>query len=248
MKFVLASLCISIALFQVAHATTTCYFPEGTIGGTEALNYCTSGYSYGGVAQTKTYCTVTEAMSGMSCDNGASGTASSVGLACATDKGLFTGGTFCTLVKVFIKATFTGITNAEFLANKPATQALVATALGAVCSSGGNVTCVASDIEFRVTNVTRRATTTQLIKFQTSKTQSAAAFKKLADYFSSAAGLTAIQGINAVMKKVTLITITSGGVNENGVGTLYTGAASSMFHFSFLATAMSVAAMVYSKL
>merc|ERR1712166_521279 len=247
MKFVFASLCISIALFQVAHATTKCYFPQGTKGGNDAQGFCTSGYGYG-EADYKAYCTVAEAMESTQCDGGASGTASSVGLTCATNATMFTGGTFCTKVQVFIKATFTGITDAEFLANNPATQALVATAVGAVCSNGGNVTCVAGDIKFGVTNVTRRASTTQLIRITTSQTQSAAAFKKLADYFSSAAGLTALQGINAVMKKITLITITSGGTNVNGVETLFAGGASSMIHFSFLASAMSVVAMVYSKL
>merc|ERR1740130_1658789 len=178
MKFVFASLCISIALFQVASATT-CTLPQGTYGGTTALGDCTSDY-WSSPHEPPRYCTVAQVPK-LYCLSGASGTPSTVGLACPADKALFTGGTFCTLVQVYVKATFTGITKTEMADNALALKTVIATK---------------------------------------------------------------VQAINAVMKKVTLITVLTGHILVNGVPS----SASSMFHFSFLATAMSVVAMVYSKL
>jgi len=244
MKFVFASLCISIALFQVASATT-CTLQQGTYGGTSALGYCTSDY-WSSPHEPPRYCTVAQVPK-LYCLSGASGTPSAVGLACPADKGPFTGGTFCTLVQVYVKATFTGITKKEFASNAPALRTAIATNLnvaGKLCGSGGNRTCVAGDISVQETNATRRADTTQFIYFATSQTSSGTALNLLVDYMSSATALTKVQAINAVMKKVTLITVLTGHILVNGVPS----SASSVFHFSFLATAMSVVAMVYSKL
>merc|ERR1740130_2150189 len=238
MKFVFASLCISIALFQVASATT-CTFPQGTYGGTAALGWC--DMSYWSPHKPPSYCTLAQVPK-VYCNTavGASGTPSAVGLACPTDKGLFTGGTFCTLVQVYVKATFTGITKKEFASNALSLRTAIATNInlaGKLCGSGGNRTCTYGDITVKETNATRRADTTQFIYFATSQTSSGTALNLLVDYMSSATALTKVQAINAVMKKVTLITVLTGHILVNGVPS----SASSMFHFSFLATAMSVA-------
>merc|ERR1712166_1020533 len=170
MKFVFASLCISIALFQVASATT-CTLPQGTYGGTTALGDCTSDY-WSSPHEPPRYCTVAQVPK-LYCLSGASGTPSTVGLACPADKALFTGGTFCTLVQVYVKATFTGITETELGSNAAALKTVIATNInlgGKLCGSGGNRTCVAGDIGIKAANATRRADPTVFIWFATSHT------------------------------------------------------------------------------
>merc|ERR1712166_269077 len=241
MKFVLASLCISIALLQVAHATTTCSLPDGTYFNSAALGYCQSD------AETPTnnkYCKVTDVTS-LSCQSGASGTPAVANLACATDKGIFTGATFCTFVQVGIVAKFTGVTSAKMTQGKGLLSTLLATQLKKVCGKTGDRQCTAADISSDI--VTRRADTTIKIRVTTSTASAPTALAVLYT-IDDAASLTTIKALAAGATKpftdVTLITITAGGTRVNGV----LSSASSVFHFSFLATAMSVAAMVYSKL
>merc|ERR1740130_2107891 len=229
MKFVLASLCISIALFQVAHATTTtCRLPQGTKQ-TTPVHCETNPSNISGSA----FCTVAQVTS----------------LACATDKGIFTGATFCTLVQARIHVKMTGLAAAKWTdTNKNLFKAWYATKLGAVCGVLGDTQCVASNIDAEVK--TRRADTTLKFDVTTSAAKAGtvlAAMNTIAD----AASLTAIKALATTdaptvfpFSLVTLITVTVSSVFVNGVAS----SASSMFHFSFLATAMSVAAMVYSKL
>merc|ERR1711935_302355 len=241
MKFVLASLCISIALLQVAHATTTCSLPDGTYFNSQVLGFCVSD------ADTPTnnkYCTVADVTS-LTCNTGASGTPAVANLACATDKGKFTGATFCTFVQVGITAKFTGVTSTKMTQGAGLLSTLLATQLKKICGSTGDRQCTANDIKADV--VTRRADTTIRIRVATSTASAPTALASLYT-IDNAASLTAIKALaNGDFKPftdVTLITITKGGTRVNGV----LSSASSVFHFSFLATAMSVAAMVYSKL
>merc|ERR1712166_963051 len=230
MKFVLASLCISIALFQVAHATTTtCRLPQGTKQ-TTPVHCQTNPSNISGSA----FCTVAQVTS-MVCQTGATGTPSITSLACATDKGIFTGATFCTLVQARIHVKMTGLAAAKWTdTNKNLFKAWYATKLGAVCGVLGDTQCVASNIDAEVK--TRRADTT--LKFDVT-TSAAKAGTVLAAMNTTADAPTVFP-----FSLVTLITVTVSSVFVNGVAS----SASSMFHFSFLATAMSVAAMVYSKL
>jgi len=240
MKFVLASLCISIALLQVAHATTTCSLPDGTYFNSAVLGFCVSD------ADTPTdnkYCTVADVTS-LKCKTGASGTPAVANLACATDKGKFTGATFCTFVQVGITAKFTGVTSAKMTQGKGLLSALLATNLKKVCGKTGDRQCTSFDVDADI--VTRRADTTIRIRVTTSTASAPTALATLYT-IDNAASLTAIKALGVGAKPftdVTLITITKGGTRVNGV----LSSASSVFHFSFLATAMSVAAMVYSKL
>merc|ERR1711935_80868 len=244
MKFVLASLCISIALFQVAHATTTtCRLPQGTKQ-TTPVHCQTNPSNISGSA----FCTVAQVTS-MVCQTGATGTPSITGLACATDKGIFTGATFCTLVQAGIHVKMTGLAAAKWTdTNKDLFKVWYATKLGAVCGVLGDTQCVNNDIEADVK--TRRADTTLKLAITTSAAKAGTVLAAM-NTITDAASLTAIKALATTaaptvfpFSLVTLITVTSSSVFVNGVAS----SASSMFHFSFLATAMSVAAMVYSKL
>merc|ERR1740130_808612 len=239
MKFVLASLCISIALFQVAHATTTtCRLPQGTKQTTPV--FCATNPSN---TSGSAFCTVAQVTS-MVCQTGATGTPSITSLACATDKGIFTGATFCTLVQARIHVKMTGLAAAKWTdTNKDLFKVWYATKLGVVCGVLGDTQCLASNIDGDVK--VRRADTT--LEFAVTTSAALAAMNTIAD----AASLTAIKALATTdaptvfpFSLVTLITVTVSSVFVNGVAS----SASSMFHFSFLATAMSVAAMVYSKL
>jgi len=240
MKFVLASLCISIALLQVAHATTTCSLPDGTYFNS-AVSTCES---YADTPTNNKYCEAADVTS-LKCRSGASGTPAVANLACATDKGKFTGATFCTFVQVGITAKFTGVTSTKMTQGAGLLSTLLATQLKEICGSTGDRQCTANDIKADV--VTRRADTTIRIRVATSTASAPTALASLYT-IDNAASLTAIKALaNGDFKPftdVTLITITKGGTRVNGV----LSSASSVFHFSFLATAMSVAAMVYSKL
>merc|ERR1711957_340354 len=245
MKFVLASLCISIALFQVAHATTTCSLPYGTkkvvdLDVADDPNCETDPMT----PASSSFCKVTDVTS-MVCRTGASGTPAIAGLACATDKTVFTGATFCTLVEAGIEAKFTGLTDANARIGEDELRDFVATALKKVCGSAGDILCTAAMIKSDM--VTRRADTTLRIKVATSAASADTALATL-NTIADAASLTTIKAITegaaTPFADVTLITVTKSEITVNGV----MSSASSMFQFSFLATAMSVAAMVYSKL
>jgi len=248
MKFVLASLCISIALFQVAHATTTCSLPYGTkkvVAVADDPNCETDPMT---PADTS-FCKVTDVTS-MVCRTGASGTPAIAGLACATDKTVFTGATFCTLVEAGIEAKFTGLAadKLDEAAEKLLLAEYIAELTKKVCGVTGDIQCIAGDITTAV--VTRRADTSVKISLATSAASADTALASLKT-IADAASLTAIKALATEeapevlpFADVTLITVTKSVILVNGV----MSSASSMFQFSFLATAMSVAAMVYSKL
>merc|ERR1712166_51785 len=239
MKFVLASLLISIALFQVAHATTTCSLPVGT-------------YFTGKGCKTDidtpadtVLCSVAEVTS-LTCESGASGTPVLTGLACGTDKGVFTGATFCTKIQVGITAKFTGLTSDNAKTGESVLNALLAKELKKVCGSKGATQCSGVDVVSKIT--VRRADTTIGFLVTTSEASAPTALASL-NTINSAANLKLIQaltvGTKTPFKDVTLISVLTSFARLNGVNL---SSASSMFHFSFLATAMSVAAMMYSKL
>merc|ERR1712166_904578 len=250
MKFVLASLCISIALFQVAHATTTCSLPYGTkkvvdLDVADDPNCETDPMT----PASSSFCKVTDVTS-MVCRTGASGTPAIAGLACATDKTVFTGATFCTLVEAGIEAKFTGLAadKLDEAAEKLLLAEYIAELTKKVCGVTGDIQCIAGDITTAV--VTRRADTSVKITLATSAVSADTALASLKT-IADAASLTAIKALATEeapevlpFADVTLITVTKSVILVNGV----MNSASSMFQFSFLATAMSVAAMVYSKL
>merc|ERR1712166_857744 len=249
MKFVLASLCISIALFQVAHATTTCSLPYGTQKVVDPAVADDPNCETDPMTPADTsFCKVTDVTS-MVCRTGASGTPAIAGLACATDKTVFTGATFCTLVEAGIEAKFTGLAADKL---EPDGKVLLAEYIAEltkkVCGVTGDIQCIAGDITTAV--VTRRADTSVKITLATSAASADTALASLKT-IADAASLTAIKALATEeapevlpFADVTLITVTKSVILVNGV----MSSASSMFQFSFLATAMSVAAMVYSKL
>merc|ERR1712166_1628442 len=144
MKFVLASLCISIALFQVAHATTTtCRLPQGTMKTAAVANQCETNPS---TPATSAFCKVTDVTS-MVCQTGATGTPSITGLTCATDKGVFTGATFCTLVQAGINVKMTGLAAAKWTEGRDLLRTYLATKLKKVCGVLGDTQCVQGDID-----------------------------------------------------------------------------------------------------
>merc|ERR1712166_1721583 len=251
MKFVLASLCISIALFQVAHATTTCSLPYGTQKVVDPAVADDPNCETDPMTPADTsFCKVTDVTS-MVCRTGASGTPAIAGLACATDKTVFTGATFCTLVEAGIEAKFTGLAADkldEGVVGKVLLAEYIAELTKKVCGVTGDIQCIAGDITTAV--VTRRADTSVKITLATSAASADTALASLKT-IADAASLTAIKALATEeapevlpFADVTLITVTKSVILVNGV----MNSASSMFQFSFLATAMSVAAMVYSKL
>merc|ERR1712166_1054821 len=211
---------------------------------TAVANQCETNPS---TPATSAFCKVTDVTS-MVCQTGATGTPSITGLTCATDKGVFTGATFCTLVQAGINVKMTGLAAAKWTdTSKDLFKVWYATKLGAVCGVLGDTQCVSNDIDADAKTpwdtTLKFAVTTSAAKAGTVL----AAMNTIAD----AASLTAIKALATTdaptvfpFSLVTLITVTVSSVFVNGVAS----SASSMFHFSFLATAMSVAAMVYSKL